>query len=254
MNTSESDIVLICGAWHPPAAYDQLRELLQSKGHTVHIPRLTTLSGSQSPNADLYTDSENAANFVTELADAGRSVVLLMRSYGGQVGTNALAGLSFESRKQQNLPGGVTRLIYIGGAANLESVSMMDVVNTMGDKELVPFVFDFAEDNTYVLRDQALMVGPGLSDEGLQNYLGLLERFNGKALYQPLKHCSWREIPTSYIFTTNDMTVPMPYQEHMVGGMESAGREIQKFTLEAAHCPNITVPKELAKIVGQITA
>ena len=255
MATSKPDIVIVAGAWHPPAAYDELRKLLESQGYNVHVPYLPTLNGSRPPNADLYTDSEAIAKLVTGLADAGRSVSVLMHSYGGQVGTNALCGLSLESRKQQNLPGGVIRLVYFSGAVNLEGETMMDLVDKMGHTDFVPIAFDFAEDKTCISSDpKTLVVGPGLSDEALQNYVDILVRFNGFAMYQPLKHCSWREIPVSYIFATNDMTFPMDYQNHMVAVMEAAGREVQKFTLETGHCPNITMPEELAKIVDQILA
>ncbi|KAJ5884365.1 hypothetical protein N7504_011937 [Penicillium tannophilum] len=255
MSASKPDIVIVSGAWHLPAAYDKLRKLLESQGLTVHVPRLLTVNNARPPIADLDTDVEIVDKVVTELADAGRSVVVLMHSYGGQVGTNGLVGLGLEARKQQGLPGGVTRLVYMSGAANKEGQSMMDLIEELGDMNLVPLAFDIPEDNSCVSRDpKTLLVGPGLSDEEMENYLGCWERFNAKALYQPLTHCSWREIPITYIFTTNDMTFPMRYQNHMVGGMEAEGREVQKFTLETAHCPNITQPEELAKVIEQILA
>lgn len=255
MSASKPDIVIVSGAWHLPAAYDKLRKLLESQGLTVHVPRLLTVNNARPPIADLDTDVEIVDKVVTELADAGRSVVVLMHSYGGQVGTNGLVGLGLEARKQQGLPGGVTRLVYMSGAANKEGQSMMDLIEELGDMNLVPLAFDIPEDSSCVSRDpKTLLVGPGLSDEDMEEYLGCWERFNAKALYQPLTHCSWREIPITYIFTTNDMTFPMRYQNHMVGGMEAEGREVQKFTLETAHCPNITQPEELAKVIEQILA
>ncbi|KAJ5718531.1 hypothetical protein N7488_004177 [Penicillium malachiteum] len=255
MAASKPDIVIVSGAWHFPAAYDKLRILLESQGLTVHIPRLPTMNGTRPPNADLFTDSEAITDVVTELADAGRSIVVLMHSYGGQVGTNALAGLGFEARKQQGLTGGVTQLVYLAAAANAEGQSMMDLVEKFGNMDLVPLAFDFADDDTCVSRDpKNLIVGPGLTDEELDDYVGALQRFNGKAMYQPLKHCAWREIPVSYIFSTKDMTIPLDYQDDMVGAMEAAGREVRKFTLETGHCANITLPEEVAQAISQIIA
>ncbi|KAJ5659896.1 hypothetical protein N7507_006347 [Penicillium longicatenatum] len=255
MSSSKPDIVIVCGGWHLPAAYDKLRTLLESQDLTVHIPHLPTMNGARPPNADLYTDVETIDNLVTKLADAGRSVVVLLHSYGGQVGTNGLAGLGFEARRQHGLPGGVTRLVYIAGGANKENQSMMDLVEEFGNMDLVPLAFDIAEDGTSISRDpKMLIVGPGLSDADLENYVGGLVRFNANAMYQPLTHCSWREIPTTYVFTTTDLTIPLSYQKHMVAGMEAAGRQVQTFTLETGHCPNITQPEELAKIIEQILA
>jgi hypothetical protein len=47
------------------------------------------------------------------LVDAGRTVIAIAHSYGGQVGTNALQGLSVNARAKKKLPGGVAHLIYV---------------------------------------------------------------------------------------------------------------------------------------------
>ncbi|KAJ6024012.1 alpha/beta-hydrolase [Penicillium herquei] len=255
MATSKPDIFIVCGAWHVPANYDKLRTLLESQGLTVHVPYLPTVNCSRPPTADMYTDSDLIAKTVTDLADAGRSVAVLMHSYGGMVGTNGLADLGFESRKQQGLPGGVTRLIYLAASAHLEGESMMDIVAEFGQTNLIPLAFDFAEDQTCVSRyPRELLVGPGLSDEDLENYVKLLERWNGKGMYQTLKHSAWRKIPVTYILTTKDMTVPFDYQKRMVSTMEAEGCEVQQFTLESGHCANITHAEEVAKILDEALA
>ncbi|KAJ5266748.1 Alpha/beta hydrolase fold-1 [Penicillium angulare] len=110
---SKPEILLVAGSWHTPAQYAKFRAVLESKGFTVHIPRLPTISTAQPPTADLTTDTDFIRKYVTKLADAGRHVVVLMHSTGGQSGTNALKGLGTEARVQKGLPGGVTRLVYI---------------------------------------------------------------------------------------------------------------------------------------------
>lgn len=47
------------------------------------------------------------------LVHGGEDVVLLMHSYGGVVGTNAIAGLARRERQVRNLRGGVGQLIYV---------------------------------------------------------------------------------------------------------------------------------------------
>ncbi|KAJ5638663.1 hypothetical protein N7528_001053 [Penicillium herquei] len=254
MATPKPDILIICGAWHVPANYDKLRGILESQGHTVHVPYLPTVNCSRPPTADMYTDSDVIAKAVTDLADAGRSVVVLMHSYGGMVGTNGLADLGFETRKQQGLPGGVIRLVYMSASAHLEGESMMNIVEEFGQVHLIFLAFDFAEDRTCVsLYPRELVVGPGLSEEDLENYVKLLVRWNGDGMYQPLKYSAWRKIPVTYILTTKDMTIPYDYQKRMVSTMEAEGREVQQFTLESGHCANITHAEEVAKIIDEVS-
>lgn len=50
---------------------------------------------------------------MTELIDAGKEVAVVMHSYGGVVGTEALHGLGQENNKASGKAGGVKRMIYM---------------------------------------------------------------------------------------------------------------------------------------------
>ncbi|KAJ5108650.1 alpha/beta-hydrolase [Penicillium angulare] len=254
MATLKPDIVVVHAAWHLPAAYGKFCDLVKSRGLTIHVPELPSMNGDRPPTADLATDTEFIRNYiVTNLLDVGRSVVVLMHSYGGQVGTNALFGLGTKDRKAQGLPGGVSQLVYISAAASLEGESMIDQVKRFGHMDLMPLAFDYAEDGTCVDRNpKDLVVGPGLSESELEDYVSGLTRWNGVCLYQAVDRCAWRKIPMAYVYSTNDMTLPFDYQKHMVETVQSQGVEVQTFTLETGHCPNITKPDELAEIIEKV--
>jgi len=65
---------------------------------------------------------------VGKLVDEGGTVTVVMHSYGGQVGTNALYDMGIESRARQNLSGGVSHLIYMCAFALPENGSMVKKV------------------------------------------------------------------------------------------------------------------------------
>ncbi|KAL2828013.1 Alpha/beta hydrolase fold-1 [Aspergillus cavernicola] len=259
-------IVLIHGGWHTPALYEKLTSHLKSLGHEVHVPRLPSMNGARPPNADLFTDTALIRGYVESLADAGRDIVVLMHSYGGQVGTHALLGLGAETRRRAQLQqqkqqrqwrggggGGVVRLVYVAAFALGEGESMIGMVKEMGDEALILLAFDFAEDGTVLDRDPGgLLVGPGLEEEELEGYVGRFERWNGTGMYQGLEGCAWREIPVSYVCTKNDMTVPFGYQQVMIGKLRGEGKEVETFELATGHCPQLTMPKELGEIVHGI--
>ncbi|KAJ0415783.1 alpha/beta-hydrolase [Aspergillus carlsbadensis] len=246
-----STIVLIPGAWHTPAAYAEFTTALRTLGHEVHVPRLTTLNGSRPPNTDLGTDTDLIRTYVESLASAGRSITVLMHSYGGQVGTNALAGLGRESRAAKGLPGGVVGLLYIAAATLTEGRSMMDFVVEHGHGHLMELAFDFAGDGTCVSRDpKGLVVGGGRSDEDTEAYIAGFERWNGKGFSGKLGACAWREIgEVGYLHATLDMTLPYEYQKDYVQLMRDAGVRVRTWELETGHCPTFTRFEEMAGIV-----
>ncbi|KAL4949208.1 hypothetical protein BDW69DRAFT_174867 [Aspergillus filifer] len=171
-----------------------------------------------------------------------------MHSYGGQVGTNALSGLGFRERRGKELAGGIARLVYITAFVQLPGKTMMDLVHEMGDGHLVPIAFDFAEDGTCVDADpKNLLVGPGLPEEELDEFVGSLIRWNGTAMLQPLENCAWMDegVNISYVCTSEDFTVPLRYQETMIERMREMGKEVKIFKLKTGHCPQVTLPAEL---------
>jgi pimeloyl-ACP methyl ester carboxylesterase len=106
-------IFIVHGGWHVPKSYKRLTGALESQGYEIHLPRLPSTNGSWPPNFDLYADSLLVRNYVGSLVTAGRTLVVIMHSYGGQVGTNALHGLGLEALRKRGLPGGISHLIYV---------------------------------------------------------------------------------------------------------------------------------------------
>ncbi|CEN59805.1 hypothetical protein ASPCAL02249 [Aspergillus calidoustus] len=257
-NADRPTIVLVHGGWHTPPLYDKFVARLRNAGYEVHVPRLVTMNGSRPPNADLYTDSALIRSYVESLAEAGRKIVVLMHSYGGQVGTNALTGLGIEGQQREKAAnaGGITRLVYIAAFALDEGEGMMDMVTKMGNADLIPLAFDFHEDGTAVSRDaKNLLVGPpgpGISEEDVDREVARFERWNGSAMYQPLKSAAWRDISVSYICCKNDMTVPITYQQVFIDKLRGLGKDVPVFELETGHCPQITMPDQLADVVLEI--
>lgn len=255
MGSSKPTIAIVHVGWHIPSSYSKLTDHLQSSGLEVHIPRLPSMNETRPPNADLATDTQLIRSYVESLVEAGRSVILVLHSYGGQVGTNALVGLGLEARAKKGLKGSVSHLVYMCGFAQLEDKSMVDKVNEFGHGELMSLAFDFAEDKSVVCRDPKMSLlgdGQGAEESEVQEYLSSLARWNGTCMYQSISHCAWREVPVTYVYMRSDMTVPLNYQKSMVETMKKEGREVATTELSTGHCPNLTKAKEVADIILKV--
>ncbi|GAM83645.1 hypothetical protein ANO11243_016330 [Dothideomycetidae sp. 11243] len=247
MSTKPS-IVLIGGGRHRPATYAALTSALEAAGLEIHCPELPSTNGARPPTADLSTDTAHVRNYVSQLLDGGKDVVAVMHSYGGQVGTNALAGL--DGRK-----GSIKRLVYMCAFALFEGGSMISKVQEFGHEELMPVVFNFADDESVLCRDPAAtLLGPGLEEKEVEEYLRTLVVWNGKCMYQGIERCAWREVPVTYIYTARDMTVPLDYQKDMVEKIKAEGVEVDTVELEAGHCPNVTMTKEVVEVIESVAS
>ncbi|KAJ8058870.1 hypothetical protein OCU04_011854 [Sclerotinia nivalis] len=251
-------LVLLGGSWHNPQNYRKLASALTNQSYDIQIPSFPSMNGDRPPTADLYTDIEFVKSYVGDFVDQGQHVIVLMHSYGGQVGTDALGELGVDARKAKGLPGGVVHLMYITAFMPMEGEMMMDKVRLFGHEGLIPIVFSVADDGTHVHADpKKLLVGstPGdqVEEGDIEEYVATLSRWNGNAMYQKLKEReAWRDIEISYVLTLKDMTVFPDYQTSMVDAVKKEGKEFKVYELETGHSPNLTRTDELVKIILEV--
>lgn len=123
-------ILIIHGGWHTPESYNRLTDALEVSGYEVHVPRLTSANEVRPPNTDLSTDTAFILSYAESLIRAGRTILVIAHSYGGQVASNSLCGLGLEARSAKGLRGGVSDLIYMTGYAVPEGVASESLFNT----------------------------------------------------------------------------------------------------------------------------
>jgi pimeloyl-ACP methyl ester carboxylesterase len=102
MPSKNPTILVIGGGWHKPQSYAKLTSHLERAGYEVHVPVLPSMNGSRPPNADLESDTAHIRSVAEDLINKGHEVVVLMHSYGGQVGTNALYGMQSTHNRERH--------------------------------------------------------------------------------------------------------------------------------------------------------
>ncbi|PVH95004.1 alpha/beta-hydrolase [Periconia macrospinosa] len=263
MYSTRPTIVIISGGWHIPASYTKLATLLETQGYQVFIPHLPSNNGARPPTAALAEDTTYIRDFVSDLIAKNHTIAVIMHSYGGQVGTNALTGLPKATSSIMNndddddgKKGGILHLIYLTAFAQRENRSMSDKVEEFGQSELMPLAFEFADDNTVISRDpKNLIVGPSsVPDDEVDEYVGTMVRWNAKCMYDRgrVEKAAWREFPVSYLYTTQDRVVPVEYQRSMVEEMRREGAKVRTYEVESGHCPNFTNARMVVGYVEEI--
>lgn len=101
-------IVLVQGSFQLPEVYHKLADALRTLGYEVHQPTLPSLTEPDLASKTIGDDAVAVRSEVKTLVDDGKAVVVVMHSYGGLVGSEAvLKDLSFDQRKSDGLRGGV---------------------------------------------------------------------------------------------------------------------------------------------------
>lgn len=123
-------IVLVQGSFQILKVYDKLVQGLVARGYpTVHTV-LPSCSNTDSPNFPQLSLVDDALAIRTELIRQieynGKTVVMVMHSYGGLVGSEAaIEDLSYAKRQAQGLPGGVVHLFFYSAFLLSEGQSVL---------------------------------------------------------------------------------------------------------------------------------
>ena len=108
-------ILIVQGYFQVPEVYQKLSNSLKAQGfHSVHpsLPSCTNVNDPDFPQRSLIDDALVMRMELIRLIEyEKKTVVVVMHSYGGLVGSEAVAEeLSYTKRKAQGLAGGVVHL------------------------------------------------------------------------------------------------------------------------------------------------
>lgn len=109
---SKPTIVLAPGAWHTPDCFDAVRKQLHARAWSTEAISYPSV-GAEPPTKGLHDDAAAVREALERLADGGKEIVMLVHSYGGLVGQNAVEGLGYKQRKAQGKKGGVIMIVYL---------------------------------------------------------------------------------------------------------------------------------------------
>ncbi|KAL2830819.1 Alpha/beta hydrolase fold-1 [Aspergillus cavernicola] len=246
-------IVLVHGAWHIPANYQSYISALKAQGFTVHCPLLPSCNKSLPSTNSLKDDVNLVRGLISSLTNAGERIIMIMHSYGGVVGTDAVEGLAYPrpSANGQQRPGGVIHLLYLCAYILQPGTSVWDIVQEAGFDKIFDQYVHTAEDGSMFPLDPGLMFFGGddsVDKETIDEALKTLVRFPKESLTTPTVAGVWRHIPTTYVLTQKDYGVPRVYQDIMIAKIKGEGVDLRMEDFDTCHSIFISREKEMVQL------
>ncbi|KAG8531192.1 uncharacterized protein KY384_004550 [Bacidia gigantensis] len=235
-------IVIVQGSFQIPKVYEQFEGSLRKQGYpTVHprFPSCTDVDDPDFPNRSLIDDALAVRSELIRLVEyEHKTVVVVMHSYGGLVGSEAVAkDLVYADRKARGLAGGVIHLFFYAAFLLPEGQSVLGKFGESPNSIVTPdgrFIIKNAQQNLYndLLPAEA-------------EYWGSLLIFQShKVKKTVLTRAAWRYIASTYLICEGDQAVPPQYQEQLAN-MASAHIE----RCSAGHSPQLS---QVEMLVGSI--
>lgn len=113
MVNSKPTLVFIPGFWHTPEGFTPLAKVLEKEGYSSVLVNLPS-AGAHPGHPDFSQDVAAIRKIITELADEGKEIMVVMHSGGSVSGSEASRGLGKKERQAEGKNGGIVRVIYIG--------------------------------------------------------------------------------------------------------------------------------------------
>ncbi|KAK5175280.1 uncharacterized protein LTR77_000418 [Saxophila tyrrhenica] len=245
-------VVLCHGAWHIPRHYADVVTHLNSKGFTrVHVPRLPSATDTLPlpPTANLAHDTAEIRSTIQALVEEGQQVVLLMHSYGGVVGSNALDGLLWPQRQAKGLPGGVIHLIYMAAFVIPAGTSL----TTPFEGEMMPWLTEDTENGIIHMNDPRHAFYEHIeSDAEAQEWLDMTVLCPSSVVRDTLQCAPYERIgqgvDATYLVCSQDKELTVPVQEAMATLL---GDTRTMEYCDAGHCVMLGYAETIADVVGR---
>lgn len=232
-------IVFVPGAWHPPTAFDPVTKRLEAAGYETKGVHLASV-GAAEPLKDFQPDVDAIQAVIKSSVNEGKDVLLVVHSYGGVVGGQAVEGLDKASREKEGKKGGISHLYYCCAFALPEGVSLMDALQ----QKPLPW-FDISENETIV--NPKTPIETFYNDvDNAESYLGILKPHSYRTLFSKVTYPGWKYVPSTYLYCEKDNAIPIHAQKGMV---ESSGVNWKTETLDASHSPFLSFPEEMANSI-----
>ncbi|KAF2687202.1 hypothetical protein K458DRAFT_441054 [Lentithecium fluviatile CBS 122367] len=195
------------------------------------LPTIVLIHGAcHTPaNYQTFVDSLKATGFSSERAEAGKRILMVMHSYGGMVGRDALTDELFRStRASTGRSGGVIHLLYLSAYILQPGTTVIDIAKASGFFPFWPqFVSNIDNGSCFPIDPTAMFLGDAKFSD-VEAALPHLVRSPLSAFIALSEGECWKTLPVTYVRTSNNGSVPPRYQEIMIERAEEEGVVILK--------------------------
>lgn len=270
--SSKPTIFFVHGAWHQPAHMTPIMDMLEADGYPCVCPQQPSfnLPSAQMRDFPMTRDAAAIRGALDKLiVEEERTVLVVLHSYGGVVGTEAVdASLGIRARAAKGEKGGVLRLVYM-------CAFILPAESSLGDAfggKLPPIIktevrcslccqlrylnnFPVAQpDGSCMMIDGRTRFYDQLDDAEAAKWLALCKPGPASAQLWRLSYTAYMHHPLSYIVAGEDRALLPEIQWNMIQGCRNNGLEVDVHELAADHSPWLCKTEELAAILRKLSA
>jgi len=236
-------LILIPGSWHTPAVWDKVVGYLDAQ-HVNSVP-VSLPSCSSNHSATFDDDIQAVRKVIIAETEAGRDVVLVVWSYGGQVGNSAIKGLI---KPKDNIHGRVLGVALIASGFPTTGVGFLEATGGVPP----PFIgLDHDAGFANLIADPRELFYHDLNTAEAEHWVQQLTKQSLKSLAEggEYAYAGWKDVPTWYLAAVEDRALPVEVQHVFVQTAQEQGGDVTLREVQGGHAAMLSKPKECAAFV-----
>jgi pimeloyl-ACP methyl ester carboxylesterase len=252
--SQKPSFIFVPGAWHRPETWDKVISEIRSREYRCVAVELPSTTGDTS--AGFGGDVKAVQDAIRGETAKGRDVVLVVHSYGGQVGNSAVKGFARRPHDGSSPPppesaSGRGHVIGLAMMATGFTVTGVGFLEATGGKPPPQWVADTQNGVATIVVDARDMLYHDLPEEEGKMWVERLTTQSLKALAEGGEHAysGWRDVPCWYLLTAEDRALPPQVQRIFVEAAQAAGADVTLREIASSHSPMLSKPKETAEFI-----
>ncbi|KAL8824776.1 MAG: hypothetical protein Q9191_004829 [Dirinaria sp. TL-2023a] len=239
-------IEVAIGAWHSPAVWDVTRAELSNLAYPSEAVQLASRDIAVTSHHEDTAVIRAALEHLIE--SEGKDVILVMHSYGGLAGTNAVSGLEKAARIAKGRQGGITHCLFIAAFLVPKGQSLLGMF-----PERPPYLIADPEDGNYVkVVDPKEVFYNDVSQAEAQPWIDLMRPQPASTFASTVDSVAWESglLPCTYLMCEKDQGVYIWLQEKMLEGVADQSR--RPWTIEKCNASHSAWLSETPTVVRLI--
>ncbi|KAA8914478.1 Alpha/beta hydrolase fold-1 [Sphaerosporella brunnea] len=228
--------VFVPGAWHSPEGFAVVRQQLEAHGYPTEAVSHPSI-GSAPPFPSLPDDAANLRALLQELIDARKDVVVVMHSYAGFVGQNAVQGLPASTKAGT---GGILMMVFLAALVATKGNTVLDI---LGGQKLPWMLF---EGRVSFATTPEEIFYHDIPDEEQKKLVAKLQHISTSVFSSPITYEPWHDFQCCFFYCEDDRALPLEVQKAMA---QLLGRSRIEFSCKASHSPFFSMPEKVVEVL-----
>ncbi|KAF2754641.1 alpha/beta-hydrolase [Pseudovirgaria hyperparasitica] len=241
-------IVFIHGAWHNYKCWNGVAEVLRADGIESVSLSLLSVGIRDTPLGSHIEDSQALHEKIKDIVEEGKDVIIVMHSYGGLAGSDAIEGL-VKNGENGSTQGGVVAAIYVSAFIAPKGENLLGVFPSPP-----PYLKPNEENEAYLdIIDPHNTFYNDVSPEKSKTWTDAMKPHTAATFASNAQYSPWEEVPCTYVMCTKDQGVYPELQEQMFSAAQNGAKHPWSLIkLDSSHSAWLSRKNTLAGIIKDV--